>query len=112
MVKTSGSRCACSRCVTASCTENSAFRTHVLASSQSHLLSLGRKMGLLGPGLRLSCRRSRCRERWAWGARRPLCQTPPSPCAAPSQTLTWMARGSSGPPPGCWYNRVIGAAEN
>lgn len=37
--------------------ENSALRTHVLASSQSHLSSLGRKMGLLGPGVWLSYRR-------------------------------------------------------
>ena len=58
MVKTSGSRCPCNRCVTASWTENSALRTHVLASSQSHLLSLGRKMGLAGPGVWLSYRRS------------------------------------------------------
>lgn len=52
--KTSGSRCACSRCVRASWTENSALRTQVLASSQSHLSSLGRKMGLSGPGVCLS----------------------------------------------------------
>lgn len=54
IVKTSGSRWACSRCVRASLTENSAFRTHVLASSQSHSESLGRKMGQSGPGVWLS----------------------------------------------------------
>ena len=60
--KTSGTRCACNRCVRASWMENSALRTHVLASSQSHLSSLGRKMGLLGPGVWLSCSRGRWGE--------------------------------------------------
>ena len=52
--KTSGTRCACNRCVRASWMENSALRTHVLASSQSHSESLGRKMGQSGPGVWLS----------------------------------------------------------
>ena len=61
-LKTSATRCPCNRCVRASWMENSAFRTHVLASSQSHLSSLGRKMGLSGPGVWLSYRRSQWGE--------------------------------------------------
>lgn len=39
-----------------------ALHTHVLVSSQSHL-SVGRKMGLVGPEVWLSCRRGQ------WGKR-------------------------------------------
>lgn len=35
--------------------KNSELRTHVLANSQSQSESVGRKMGLSGPGVWLSC---------------------------------------------------------
>lgn len=49
--KASAMRWVPSRWAMASWQKNSALRTHVLASSQSHSESLGRKMGQLGPGV-------------------------------------------------------------
>lgn len=53
--KTSASRWARSRWEVTSCTWNSELRTQVLARVQSQSESLGRKMGLSGPGCWLSC---------------------------------------------------------
>lgn len=55
MEKASHSKCVHRKCVLFSCTKNSELRTHVLASSQSNSQSVGRKMGLSGPGVWLSC---------------------------------------------------------
>lgn len=57
MEKASQSKCVHRKCVLFSCTRNSELRTHVLASSQSISQSVGRKMGLSGPGVWLSCGR-------------------------------------------------------
>lgn len=52
--KASATRWVPSRWEMPSWLKNSALRTHVLASSQSHSESLGRKMGQSGPGVWLS----------------------------------------------------------